>query len=113
MSVCQAVIGPEPTPAEYELYCLLYKRGKILLLFNAGTKKRGEECCIEVQQSGEKANRSNISYREIESMSKLLKTVKQNVRSLAKVKARKKRCSAKLLAPCCCGRYRNQENWPP
>lgn len=49
----------------------------------------------------------------MESMSKLLKTVKQNVRSLAEVKARKKRCSAKLLAPCCYGRYRNQENWPP
>lgn len=52
--------------------------------------QREEECCIEVQQRGGKANRSNICYKEMESMSKLLKTVKQNVRSLVKVKARKK-----------------------
>lgn len=110
VSVSQAIIWPEPTPAEYELNCLLHKHGKILLIFNAGAKERR---MYRGATEGGKANRSNICYREMESISRLLKTVKENVKSLAKVEARKKRCSAKLLAPCCYGRYRNQENWPP
>lgn len=83
-----------PTPAECELYFLLDKQGKILLIFNAGTKGRRTYRGARLQG--------------MESMSKLLKTGKQNVRSLAKVKARNKTCSAKLLAPYCYGRCRNQ-----
>lgn len=61
---------------------------------------------MQVQRGGEHIEVQD--YREMESMSKLLKAGKQNVRSLAKVKARNKTCSAKLLAPYCYGRCRNQ-----
>ena len=46
--------------------------------------------CVKMQQRREKTNRSNAYCREMEGMSKLLRTVKQNVKSLAILKARQK-----------------------